>query len=223
GMRRFALDRIECADLHCDAAFVDPGNRCSEFSTCAVEQCQCVADPHPQRLRDVPRRVARKIELVALASIGERRTEEAGRMHGNAGARESDTILAHAIPLFLRRGTDMASQSSSAHLGWKAQPFDLMAVDGRRHSLESVRGRNGVLVMVICNHCPYVKAVVDKIVRDARDLRALEIGSVAIMSNDPADYPEDSFDNMKLFGARHGFEFPYVLDETQDVGRAYGA
>ena len=117
----------------------------------------------------------------------------------------------------------MAAESSPAALGWKAQPFDLMGVDGRRHSLESVRGRNGVLVMFICNHCPYVKAVVDKIVRDARDLSAVEIGSVAIMTNDPADYPEDSFDNMKLFAARHGFGFPYVLDDTQDVGRAYGA
>jgi peroxiredoxin len=107
--------------------------------------------------------------------------------------------------------------------GWKAQPFDLMGVDGRRHTLESVRGRNGVLVMFICNHCPYVKAVVDKIVRDARDLAAEDIGSIAIMSNDPTDYPDDSFDNMKLFAARHGFTFPYVLDETQEVGRAYAA
>ena len=108
-------------------------------------------------------------------------------------------------------------------LGWKAQPFDLMGVDGRRHTLESVRGRNGVLVMFICNHCPYVKAVVDKIVRDTRDLAAEEIGSVAIMSNDPTDYPEDSFDNMKAFAARHKFAFPYVFDETQEVGRAYAA
>src|SRR5207248_9828560 len=108
-------------------------------------------------------------------------------------------------------------------LGWKAQPFDLPGIDGRRHTLESVRGRNGLLVMFICNHCPYVKAVVDKIVRDAGDLSAHEIGSIAIMSNDPADYPEDSFENMKLFADRHHFTFPYVLDETQDVGRAYGA
>ena len=117
----------------------------------------------------------------------------------------------------------MAAESSPAELGWKAQPFDLLGVDGRRHTLESVRGRNGLVVMFICNHCPYVKAVVDKIVRDARDLRAVEVGSVAIMTNDSADYPEDSFDNMKLFAERHGFGFPYLLDETQDIGRAYGA
>ena len=107
--------------------------------------------------------------------------------------------------------------------GWKAQPFDLMGVDGRRHTLDSARGRNGVVVMFICNHCPYVKAVVDKIVRDARDLTAEEIGSIAIMSNDPTDYPEDSFENMKVFATRHGFTFPYVIDETQEIGRTYAA
>ena len=117
----------------------------------------------------------------------------------------------------------MATIGAPAELGWKAQTFDLLGVDGKRHTLESVRGRNGVLVMFICNHCPYVKAVIDKIVRDARDLSAFEIGSIAIMSNDPTDYPEDSFDNMKLFAARHGMTFPYVLDDTQEVGRAYGA
>ena len=117
----------------------------------------------------------------------------------------------------------MATIGAPAELGWKAQTFDLLGVDGKRHTLESVRGRNGVLVMFICNHCPYVKAVIDKIVRDARDLSASEIGSIAIMSNDPTDYPEDSFDNMKLFAARHGMTFPYVLDDTQEVGRAYGA
>ncbi|HEY3180607.1 MAG TPA: thioredoxin family protein [Casimicrobiaceae bacterium] len=111
----------------------------------------------------------------------------------------------------------------AGQLGWKAEPFDLMGVDGRRHSLDSVRGRNGVLVMFICNHCPYVKAAIDKIVRDVRDLSAEEIGSIAIMSNDPSGYPEDSFENMKLFAVRHGFTFPYVIDETQDVGRAYDA
>jgi hypothetical protein len=86
-----------------------------------------------------------------------------------------------------------------------------------------VRGANGTVVMFICNHCPYVKAVIDKIVRDMRDLAALGVGSVAIMSNDPADYPEDSFANMQAFAATHGFPFPYVVDESQDVARAYGA
>ena len=117
----------------------------------------------------------------------------------------------------------MATITAPAELGWKARPFDLLGVDGRRHTLESARGRNGVLVMFICNHCPYVKAVIDRIVRDARDLRTVEIGSIAIMTNDSTDYPEDSFENMKLFAARHGMTFPYVQDATQEVGRSYGA
>ena len=117
----------------------------------------------------------------------------------------------------------MATIAGPGKLGWKAEPFDLIGVDGRRHTLESVRGRNGVLVVFICNHCPYVKAVIDKIVRDARDLSAFEIGSIAIMTNDPSDYPEHSFENMKRFAVRHGMTFPYVLDDTQDIGRAYRA
>lgn len=107
--------------------------------------------------------------------------------------------------------------------GWKAIDFDLPATDGRRYSLESVRGPNGLLVMFICNHCPYVKAVIDRIVRDCRDLRAEGIGSVAIMSNDPAVYAEDSFDNMRRWAAELDFPFPYLYDETQEVAQAYGA
>ena len=108
-------------------------------------------------------------------------------------------------------------------LGAVAPPFDLPGIDGRRHTLDSVRGPNGLVVMFICNHCPYVKAIVDKIVRDARDLAAVGVGTVAIMSNDPTEYPEDSFANMKAVAARHGFGFPYLVDETQQVARAYGA
>lgn len=108
-------------------------------------------------------------------------------------------------------------------LGWPAAQFDLPGIDGRRHTPASARGPNGLLVMFICNHCPYVRAVADKIVRDTRDLVALGIGSIAIMSNDAETYPEDSFDNMKMFAAEHGFGFPYVVDESQDVARAYDA
>jgi peroxiredoxin len=111
----------------------------------------------------------------------------------------------------------------SGRIGWTAVPFDLPGVDGRRHTLDGCRGPNGLVVMFICNHCPYVKAIVDKIVRDARDLAAVGVGSVAIMSNDPTDHPEDSFANMQAVAARHGFGFPYLLDEAQDVARAYGA
>ncbi len=108
-------------------------------------------------------------------------------------------------------------------LGSPAPPFDLPGVDGRRHNLASVSGPSGIVVMFICNHCPYVKAVIDKIARDMRDLATVGVGSVAIMSNDPAEYAEDSFDNMKVVARQHAFAFPYLLDETQDVARAYGA
>ncbi len=107
--------------------------------------------------------------------------------------------------------------------GWKAPDFKLEGVDGQTYSLDDVRGPNGTLIMFICNHCPYVKAVRERIVRDARDLQALGINSVAIMSNDPTDYPEDSFENMRRIAAEFAFPFPYLWDETQQVARDYGA
>lgn len=105
----------------------------------------------------------------------------------------------------------------------KAPSFDLLGVDGKRHSPASARGDQGLLVMFICNHCPYVKRSIDRIIADARELLKLGIGSIAVMSNDPADYPEDSFDNMKRVAREKGFPFPYALDESQDVARAYDA
>jgi peroxiredoxin len=104
----------------------------------------------------------------------------------------------------------------------KAPDFELVGVDGKRHGPATARGGNGLLVMFICNHCPYVKAVLERIVRDCRELAPHGIGSIAVMPNDPADYPEDSFDNMKCVAAQKRFPFPYVIDETQDVARAYG-
>ena len=113
--------------------------------------------------------------------------------------------------------------TSPVALGWPAAQFDLPGIDGRRHTLDTARGPNGLLVMFICNHCPYVRAVADKLARDSTDLARLGIGSIAIMSNDAVTYPEDSFDNMKRFAAQHAFPFPYVVDESQDVARAYDA
>jgi len=107
--------------------------------------------------------------------------------------------------------------------GAPATPFTLPGVDGKTHSLASARGPNGIVVMFICNHCPYVKAVIDKTVRDMNELRQHGIGAIAVMSNDTAAYPDDSFDSMKAFAARHGLTFPYVIDATQEVARAYGA
>jgi peroxiredoxin len=117
----------------------------------------------------------------------------------------------------------MAAQSQVCNFGWKAVDFDLPGVDGQRHSITSARGPNGLLVMFICNHCPYVKAIRARIVRDCRELAAHGIGAIAIMSNDPAEYAEDSFENMKRVAAECGFTFPYVLDESQEVARAYDA
>ena len=90
----------------------------------------------------------------------------------------------------------------------KAPQFDLAGVDGARHSPASAKGPKGLVVMFICNHCPYVKAVIDRIVRDCHDLAAQGIGSIAVMSNDPADYPEDSFENMRRVAREKGFPFP---------------
>jgi peroxiredoxin len=105
----------------------------------------------------------------------------------------------------------------------KAPDFDLLGIDGKRYSPTTARGANGLLVMFLCNHCPYVKRAIDRIIRESSELAAHGIGSIAVMPNDPAEYPEDSFDNMKRVAAQKRFPFPYVIDETQDAARAYGA
>jgi peroxiredoxin len=107
--------------------------------------------------------------------------------------------------------------------GWKAPSFTLPDVDGQTYTLDELKGPNGTLVVFICNHCPYVKAVIDRLVRDAKDLQALGVNTVAICSNDATTHPDDSFDNMKAFAKEHGFTFPYLHDESQDVARAYDA
>jgi peroxiredoxin len=117
----------------------------------------------------------------------------------------------------------MAEETPVCDFGWKAPAFTLPGVDGKTDSLDRLRGPNGTLVMFICNHCPYVKAVIDRIVRDVNELRALGVNAVAISSNDSAHYPEDSFDNMKRFAEAYRFSFPYLYDQSQDVARAYDA
>jgi peroxiredoxin len=102
-------------------------------------------------------------------------------------------------------------------------PFSLKGTDGRTYTLNDVKGENGTLVVFICNHCPYVKSVIDRLNDDCRALQAAGIGCVAIMSNDTAAHPDDSFENMKRFAERHRLVFPYVIDESQEVARAYGA
>ena len=107
--------------------------------------------------------------------------------------------------------------------GRKAVDFELPGVDGRNHSLADIAGTNGTLVMFLCNHCPFVKAVIDRIVGDVSELAGLGIGAVAIMPNDVVSHPADSFENMKLFADAHSFTFPYLIDESQSAARAYGA
>ena len=114
-------------------------------------------------------------------------------------------------------------QTPVCDFGLPAIDFALPGVDGKTWTLQDCKGEKGLLVMFICNHCPYVKAIRDRIVRDTRELRQAGINAVAIMSNDPADYPEDSFENMKKVAEEFDFPFPYLLDENQEVARAYGA
>jgi peroxiredoxin len=117
----------------------------------------------------------------------------------------------------------MAEQTPICDFGWKAPSFILPGVDGKSYSLEALKGPNGTLVMFICNHCPYVKAVIDRVVRDVKALAPYGVTAVAISSNDAVHYPDDSFDNMRRFAETHGFGFPYLYDESQDVARAYDA
>jgi peroxiredoxin len=117
----------------------------------------------------------------------------------------------------------MAVTANQVNFDTPAPGFRLPATDGKTYTLDDLAGGKGTVVVFICNHCPYVKAIIDRMVVDARVLISEGIGFVAICSNDAAGYPEDSFENMKLFAKSHGFPFPYLHDETQAVARAYGA
>lgn len=116
-----------------------------------------------------------------------------------------------------------ALETPVCNIGMPAPDFSLPGVDGRSWTLSQVRGARGTLVMFICNHCPFVKSAIDRIIRDALDLQALEVSTVAIMSNDTVAYPADSFDNMRRWATQKSFPFPYLLDQDQSVARAYGA
>jgi peroxiredoxin len=107
--------------------------------------------------------------------------------------------------------------------GWKAPAFNLADTDGKMHSFDDVMGKKGLLIAFICNHCPYVQAIIARLVEDAKSLQKDGFGVVAVMSNDYTIVPADSPDNMKKFAAQHGMTFPYLVDETQETGKAYGA
>lgn len=117
----------------------------------------------------------------------------------------------------------MAVETPICEFGWSAPDFDLPGVDGKDWTLADCRGEKGLLVVFMCNHCPYVQAVRKRLVRDAQDLVALGIGVVGISSNDAVQYPEDSFANMQRVATDWGLNFPYLYDESQQVARAYGA
>lgn len=108
-------------------------------------------------------------------------------------------------------------------VSFHAVDFSLKATDGKTYTLDDCKGEKGLLIVFICNHCPYVKAIIDRLVTDCKILQEQGIGCIAIMPNDTGAYPEDSFENMKVFANEHGFTFPYLIDETQEVARAYDA
>ena len=107
--------------------------------------------------------------------------------------------------------------------GKKADFFELKSIENKLINLNDIKGKNGTLIMFVCNHCPYVKAVIDDIVDDCKNLEKERIKSVAIMSNDQKNYPEDSFENMISFSRKYKFNFPYLVDETQKIAKTYGA
>ncbi|MBD8878208.1 thioredoxin family protein [Roseibium polysiphoniae] len=117
----------------------------------------------------------------------------------------------------------MAGTPPVCNFGWEAPGFTLPATDGRTLSLADIKGELGTLVMFICNHCPYVIGIRDRIIRDAGDLLKQGVGVVAISSNDTTAYPADSFDKMRALAEAENFPFPYLYDEDQSVARAYGA
>ncbi|QMU59578.1 MAG: redoxin domain-containing protein [Boseongicola sp.] len=117
----------------------------------------------------------------------------------------------------------MAAIPPVCDFGWQAPDFRLKATDGQMYSLADVSGPNGAVVAFICNHCPYVLAVMDRIIRDARDLQPLGIGFAAICSNDASTHPADSFENMQVMARERGFPFPYLHDTSQSVARDYDA
>mgnify|MGYP003323841850 CR=1 FL=1 len=117
----------------------------------------------------------------------------------------------------------MAIQTPICDFGQKAHDFDLKSTENKMVSLNDIKGKNGTLIMFICNHCPYVKAITKDIVEDCKKLKDLGINSVAICANDSENYPEDSFENMIKFSQNNNFNYPYLFDDTQEIAKKYGA
>lgn len=117
----------------------------------------------------------------------------------------------------------MAAVPPICEFGWKAVDFSLQGIDGRTYSLKDVAGPKGTVIVFMCNHCPYVRSIAERLAEDARALKAMGVGLAGINANDASAYPEDSFENMKAFAAEHGIDFPYLVDPTQETARAYAA
>jgi len=117
----------------------------------------------------------------------------------------------------------MAVETPVCDFGWQAPDFSLPATDGRTYRLTDIKGPNGTLIIFMCNHCPYVRSVLDRIVRDAGDLQELGVGIAAISANDSRAYPQDGFEEMGVLAGENNFSFPYLFDESQDIARRYGA
>ena len=117
----------------------------------------------------------------------------------------------------------MSVNASQCEFGWKALDFCLLSVDDRKYNLQSLIGDNGTVVVFICNHCPYVINIAERLSFEAKELKKIGVSTIAIMSNDVDNYPEDSFENMKKFSIKYNFEFPYLYDSTQEVAKKYKA
>ena len=117
----------------------------------------------------------------------------------------------------------MLVNASECEFGWKAKDFNLLSVEDKSYSLQSIKGKEGTVIVFICNHCPYVIAIAERLSSEAKELKKIGVNTIAIMSNDTKSYPEDSFDNMKKFSYKYNFNFPYLYDSTQKVARDYRA
>jgi peroxiredoxin len=109
------------------------------------------------------------------------------------------------------------------NFGLKAEPFSLLGIDNKLWTLDKAKGENGLLIMFICNHCPYVKAILPRLINDLSELKKYGINSIAISSNDVVNYPQDSFEEMKKLSVLHNFTFPYIFDESQSIAKSYNA
>ena len=115
----------------------------------------------------------------------------------------------------------MPVNASNTEFGWKAKNFNLLSIDDKFYSLEEIKGNKGTLIVFICNHCPYVIAIAERLSYEANELSKIGVNTIAIMSNDVKNYPEDSFDKMKNFSMKYNFRFPYLYDEDQSVAKNY--